>query len=398
MSNFFFDKTHRNSQSNSKVMNDIKTYVNQMIDIKKTILKFIEGKNEPEMDIKDITKFFNDHQIRENKYKILSVLNILVRISCDHHRFPSLFNKIGQIILDLQNDIKKNLQKEEIFDIFRKNKRILLLAIELKLIVVDKFFVEELKQKRKYISDKYDNYFSKEIQLFKHIKNVNDDNKFDEKRKIGENDNPLCEIIRKDSIKEFLIFVNSNDLQIRNFALSMVEPSIFETNRLLLRSSAKIIEYAAFFGSIKIFKCLAKYVKLKPSIWLYAIHSNSAEMIHLLEEQNVYPPCGNYEECYREAALCYHDEILYYFVNNYLMSSHFDSLFCSVAALKSYNFEFYNSKVIRSYTFSLLCKYNHYDIVKLILNSNIGFDGFFYEFDISILKKFIEKMLTEQKF
>ena len=59
--------------------------------------------------------------------------------------------------------------------------------------------------------------------------------------------------------------------------LSTIKPSIFEINKYL-------IEYAAFFGSIRIFQYLRfNNIELQPSLWFYAIHSNNTEMIHLLE-------------------------------------------------------------------------------------------------------------------
>lgn len=46
-----------------------------------------------------------------------------------------------------------------------------------------------------------------------------------------------------------------------------------------------LIEYAAFFGSIKVFNYLYKNeVKIYQSIWPLAIHGNNPELIHLLEE------------------------------------------------------------------------------------------------------------------
>ena len=51
-----------------------------------------------------------------------------------------------------------------------------------------------------------------------------------------------------------------------------------------------LIEYSAFYGSIQIFNFLRmNNVELSPSLWLYAIHGNNAELIHLLEENKVEP-------------------------------------------------------------------------------------------------------------
>ena len=46
------------------------------------------------------------------------------------------------------------------------------------------------------------------------------------KRTISENDGIICEMIRQDSIKEFVSYTNRNYISIK----SQIEPSIFETN------------------------------------------------------------------------------------------------------------------------------------------------------------------------
>lgn len=57
------------------------------------------------------------------------------------------------------------------------------------------------------------------------------------------------------------------------------------------KKSISIIEYASFFGSIQIFQYLImNKVELKPSLWLYAIHSQNAELISLLEENKIDRP------------------------------------------------------------------------------------------------------------
>ena len=57
-----------------------------------------------------------------------------------------------------------------------------------------------------------------------------------------------------------------------------------------MRNETNLVEYAAFFGSIQIFKyLLVNQVKLIPSLWIYAIHSRNPEIIHLLEENNIEP-------------------------------------------------------------------------------------------------------------
>ena len=88
-------------------------------------------------------------------------------------------------------------------------------------------------------------------------------------------------MIRQDSVEEFVAYVNRTNLSLPR----RIDNSIFETNQFLNENkNTTLIEYSAFFGSIQIFQFLQlSGVTLEPSLWLYAIHSQNADMIHLLE-------------------------------------------------------------------------------------------------------------------
>lgn len=88
---------------------------------------------------------------------------------------------------------------------------------------------------------------------------------FSEKRRIGENDNQLCSIIRNDSIEEFLSYRAEKKFSFD----SKINHSIFETNYCFLENKTiSLIEYATFFGSVQIFHHLRTLsVKLQPSLW-----------------------------------------------------------------------------------------------------------------------------------
>ena len=57
-----------------------------------------------------------------------------------------------------------------------------------------------------------------------------------------------------------------------------------------LKKKVSLIEYAAFFGSIQIIQYLMiNGISLQPLSWIYAIHSQNVDFIHLLEEKHVLP-------------------------------------------------------------------------------------------------------------
>ena len=139
---------------------------------------------------------------------------------------------------------------------------------------------------------------------------------FDQKREIGENDSYICELIRQDSIDEFITHINKINISLS----SDIIPSIFETNSLLLKNNQKVtlIEYSAFFGSIQIFN----YLKINnaidtPSFFQYAIHSRSEEMIFLLEQDFSQFFKETSEICLKESIKCHHNEIANYIIDKF---------------------------------------------------------------------------------
>ena len=230
-----------------------------------------------------------------------------------------------------------------------------------------------------YIDLQYPQYFLPEIQSFNkkepfQIEGELPEN-FYEKRKIGENDNYICQLIQKDSINEFVFYTNLN-----NYSLdSTINQSIFETNSFLLKNDKKVtlIEYAAFFGSIKIFLYLRNKVEVKPSIWQYAIHSDNAKIINQLELNNIEPTNQNYEECFKESIKCHHYNISDYIQNNYLQNENTnDTLIC---CLKYYNFFYLQNDFVNGSSFYFICKYDYLLLANIILN----------EFNIDINEKII---------
>ena len=149
----------------------------------------------------------------------------------------------------------------------------------------------------------YDGYFSPEIGEFEQKEKSEHDTEtitnFKEKRLIGENDGYICQLIRNDSIEEFA-YVNKTNLSLSK---TTIKPSFFGTNSILIKNKEiTLIEYAAFFGSIQVFQYLSlNNVDLKPSLWLYSIHSKNPDLIHLIEESDINPPNNSYKKCLEES-------------------------------------------------------------------------------------------------
>lgn len=107
---------------------------------------------------------------------------------------------------------------------------------------------------------------------------------FERNRQTFENDSKLCSIIRGDKIDDFIEYVNQTNLSLS----SQIKRSIYETYSIFNEKYPTLIEYATFFGSIQIMKYLnMNNIKLTPSIWLYAVHSNNPDILEFLEDKQI---------------------------------------------------------------------------------------------------------------
>ena len=355
-------------------------YLNIMKDIQENILTFLEEEDNSEENFIILKSKFEDTRIKDHLYELLSLLHLISKIGNNHHRFPNFFRKIERILLIFKEDIKKYFPNSEIFNIFKNNKRILLFLIEQQIIVFDEYIAKQITKKDKYTKAKYPQYFQPEIQPFinekwfpkkeewvEEIKKELPENFYD-KRKEGENDNKICELIRKDLITEFVAHVTINSVSLN----ATIQPSIYETNSFLLKNQDiggfSLIEYAVFFGSIQIFNYLRhEGVELTSTLWPLAIHGQNSEMIHFLEDNHVELEDESYKQVFYESIKCHHNDIANYFINNFLQNDEENSQDTFKQCLKYYNFVFLKSESISESLFCNLCKYDHCALVDNLL-------------------------------
>ena len=171
--------------------------------------------------------------------------------------------------------------------------------------------------------------------------------------------------------EEFVAHVNRNNISLS----SQIPQSMYETNEYLIENHPNLIEYAVFNGSIQIFQYLKfNNVDLKSSLWLYAIHSKNAEIIHLLEEYNVHPEDESFIKVYTEAIKCHHNDIANYIEGNLLNVNKNDKNCNFTEEVSDCCFDYSNYLFLpddynQSYVFFSLCKNNYSNIVNLILKN-----------------------------
>ena len=380
----------------------IEKYLDKMKNLQSEFLEFIEDDEiVDENKIRNLCLILENTKIRDNKNDLKLFLYHISSVCKNHHRDQNFFGKIERLLQILKADIQKYYTNSEVFNIFKKDKRILLFLIEEKIIIFDEYVVKALIQK-KYTLKNYPQYFAPEIKAYidknwfpkydprswcgenkwvEEIKKELPDN-FYEIRKFGENDSNISKLIREDNVEEFIAYVNRSNLSPN----ARIQSSIYETNSFLMKkynesnrqTGISIIEYAAFFGSIQIIKYLEMQgVELPPDLWLYVIHSQNAELIHFLEDLHVGTTQNNkkgdekpYDRCFKESIKCNHNDMANYFLNNFMQNGNQLPNDIIFQILKSYNFLFMQIEHLNKSLFCRLCKYDYYLFVKDLLTES----------------------------
>ncbi|KAK8843533.1 hypothetical protein M9Y10_024586 [Tritrichomonas musculus] len=349
---------------------DIQNYLEEIKDFQKNLLEYLDDEAE-EIENVNIISYIQEQFNSKNTLEIKETLQLILNIVNNHHRTPNFWAKIDKFFSMIKESLKQTLSNFEIFDFFKSNKRILLFLIKDSVLQVDQSIIDVINDS-KYWNEQYIKYFLIEsrpfisAELFDEIKEGlnNEESKFfEENRKIGENNSFICNLIRQDSIDDFVEYVSRT-----NFPLSStVKQSIFETNSFLLNKNVSLIEYAAFFGSVQIFNYLRlNNVEMNPNLWLFVIHGRNPELVHLLEQHQIEPENKNYKNCLEESIKCYSNDIAVYIQDNYCFdineSNFFDDLY-----FKYRNYEFFPNNLNEMAFIFLLCKYNYIFLVNEIL-------------------------------
>ena len=354
-------------------MEEMKRIIECKREIQKKLLCLIEEDGNDEENYRDFFNFFKDQKYY-SKHK--DIYFLISKIANNHQRTHDFNQKIEQILFEIKDEIKQICSNLEIFQIFQKNKILLPFLIKNNIITIDKAIYNKISKMNKeynyleFLYPEIKNFFPKRMNkqieerifLETNIKIDEDENYeiFDEIRKKGENHNYLCELIRNDSVAEFIAYINQSNIPLN----SKIKPSIFETNLFLMKKkSTELIEYATFCGSIQIFQYLRiNDVKLTPSLWLYSIHGQNAEIIHLLEENSGLLK-NFYSKCLDESLKCHHFNITDYIINN--AGIEVDISKCT----KYMNFSYFPDDIYKEEAFYYLCKYDNYDIIKPIFST-----------------------------
>ena len=391
---------NHNMEIETLIKSEIEAFIAKMKYIYSDLIGFIDASDDREEKFEKLINTYEKHITSHNKGEFRLIFQLISKISDNHHLTTEFLDKIENFFRYLIKDSSSSISNF-ILDYTNYNKRILFLLIEKKLIKPNEsFIIEYLLSKndnkgfqsfyylypkmKEFLEEKMQKQIEKEIS-----EKFNEDiSTFEEKCQIGENDSYICSLIREDSIEDFVSYVNTT-----NFNLSAkIKPSIFETNSFLIDKEPTLIEYAAFFGAIQIIHYM-KYnnVPLTFSLWIYAIHSNNAEIIHFLENNGVKPEKDikitkeSFDDVFIESIKCHRITVSNYIKDNFYeqiqTNDHFFENF-NDAIVNSLNFYFFPNQIVsiiwNKKKFNLVQL--RFLLVKISIPSSVTFigDGAFY--------------------
>ena len=311
---------------------------------------YIDSEENTKEKYDKLQQFIQDKKFGQEMHDLKLILHLISTILKNQHRNSNFISKFEQILKLFGEDIKRYFTNIEIFEIFKKNKRILLSLLELKIFSIDEKVATQMTQAKNNFLN-ITEYFSPELKPFINsevynslIVNDEKDKDFQAKRLEGENDFTICKLIRNDSVEEFIAYVNKNNIELS----SKPNSSIYETNYFLKKQDVNLIEYAAFYGSLKILQYMkTNNVELNSSLWKFAIHSRNPEMIYTLETSQIKPENETFKGCLKESIKCHHNEIANYILNNDLFKDKNKNNYILNIAFRYYNFEFADQEYIK---------------------------------------------------
>ena len=351
-------------QPKSPKFNFWNAFLKEMKEIQEMLLTIInEGDNNNKILEQLVSKIQEKRILHEFLY-------LLSTISNNSHRTHNFFTKVETILIKILPIIQENFSNSQLWHIFKENKRLLLFLLQQKLIIINEDIITTYINGHDEYNYKY--YFYPEIKPFLDQKEcqsiereINSIEDFEDKRKRGENDCLICELLREDKMNAFVDYVNRNDIKLRKFE---IELSIFETNPLLYRK-VSLIQYASFFGSINIFTYLIlNRCSIDESLLVYALHSNNVKLINLIENLVNF----NNEICLFESMQCHNIDLCEHFLSK-MSDDDFD--FVNLYAIKFHNYQYISDDLDKSYVIHQLCASDYIKIVEfLVENTDVDFE------------------------
>lgn len=98
--------------------------------IQDNLLSYYNDGENLEENYVNLINLYKKLKIGDSKQELKTFLHLVVKIANNHSRSNNFLYKIFQTILFLKKDLEKHFSNEEIFLIFKENKRIILFLVD----------------------------------------------------------------------------------------------------------------------------------------------------------------------------------------------------------------------------------------------------------------------------
>lgn len=355
---------------------DLSSYFNKKKELNEIIVSFCtRDESDSDDGSKSLIDFIEKEKIGENIEELRIFLRIFSKVVSYHHRPRYFISKVKQIFSYLAENIKQSFSNLEIYNLFKGNKLLLKILLDLKIVTISNYIKDDLNHKCYNDKTKYYHFLYPELKdhldeenrkkIEKELNEIDPDilPNFTQKLQEGENDSIFCQLSRQDSVMEFVAKFIQLDIS-PSFKISH---SIFETNQFLIEGSLEptVFQYAAFFGATRILQFIMSKCEPSQSLWTYAIHSNDYPLILFLEG---YIPISNLDKALEVALQCHHNEIAE------IILYRFDEI--DEKKLINYCFEYDNFVFLpkdfdsdKDFIFQKLCEFNSPTLVSNFLST-----------------------------
>lgn len=274
-------------------------------------------------------EYFNDY---EHFCQLFKTLIVIIRTR------PFVLVNVFNFISKIKEHISKYYTKTQLLFHFSFNMSAIYHLYKLNLITLDDALRRNSITKMKsYV------YFDPEIEQFKpklyqenqssiyfqSLKNSYSQLDIKKYRETGLNSSNYAKIIQADDVDSLQKLISQTNLDIN----TLIPRSEFETNEIFdPKMSISFIEYAAFLGSINVFKfLLMNNAELRPIIARLATAGGNYEIIHLLESKFI----RFRDEAFSTSIIFHQNQLFEYFHSTYDIS--FNSKHLALA-IQYYNF------------------------------------------------------------
>lgn len=289
---------------------------------------------------------------------------------------PISFNKITKFLLNISDEMKTKFSEEQISNAFKMSSQALLDFLYDQKIVSKRMTEESTEDNQIYTS-----FYIQNLEAY-----FDDENEIEQEKEEKPNDekdgyNSIRKVIQNDDIDSFQNFISRTNENINsNLQKSSQILNTFE------KQCQKYIEYAAFFGSLHIFKFLwLNNAVVTENLFPLSIFGGDMEIIHLIESK--INSDSNYSQKIESimnkaataAVFCFRHELLEYLCDNYSITFEYAALYQSLISFNLPDLLFMieaNPMILNSYSDDLretiFHNPNHftqYDVIKFILSN-----------------------------